>query len=128
MEQYLEEKIPQLLSELLGLALLDSLQHLVRLLNEVWLQRLGGLFPIPGTALIAAQPSHDINQLSKQGPFIRGTVPLFSHHRATPVSALLCQARLTGLKNAPPCGTEVNAVAYRTRTFAARNPASSPFT
>ena len=50
-EDHLERDVPQLLAELVGGPFVDGLQHLVGLLDEVGLDALVRLLPVPGAAV-----------------------------------------------------------------------------
>ena len=70
-EEDLEQDVAQLLLQVVGIALVDGLGHLVGLLDEVAPDALVGLFPVPGAAPGMAQPGH------QQAQVLYG-IPLFA--------------------------------------------------
>ncbi len=62
MKHHLEQQISQFILEMLRVAALDGIRHLVGLLDGVRRNAGKGLLPIPGAAVGGSQPRHDGEQ------------------------------------------------------------------
>ncbi len=65
-EDDLEHDVAKFLAELARVILVDRFQDLVRLLDEVGLDALMRLLPIPRAAVLAPEARHDPDQLPEQ--------------------------------------------------------------
>jgi len=80
LEDHLEEQVAELLAELAGVALLDGGDDLVGLLDDVGLERLGGLLAVPGAAAGGAQASHELDE--GREPVVAGGLVAGDHDSA----------------------------------------------
>jgi hypothetical protein len=71
MEDHLQQEVAELVAEPVGIARVDGLQRLVRLLQQMAAQGLVGLFEVPGTPARTAQPMHHPQQV--QDPVAGGS-------------------------------------------------------
>ena len=62
MESDLDQQVAQLFGQHAGVPKVDGLQYLVGLLQQVALQRLVGLLPVPRAASGRPEPRHDVDQ------------------------------------------------------------------
>jgi hypothetical protein len=61
-EHHLEQEVAQLLAQMVEAPLVDRLDHLVRFLDQVGLERIACLLSVPWATAFASQASHDGKQ------------------------------------------------------------------
>ena len=62
LEDHLQQQVAEFLADLALVALLDRADDLVGLLDDVGLERLGGLLAVPRAAVGRAQPRHQLDE------------------------------------------------------------------
>ena len=91
---HLQQQVPQFLTEVPHIPLVDSFKNLVCLLGEIALEGGMGLLPVPRAAVGAAQPGDDRHQLIEVFQIIRGVrithitfllFTTFTNYKFTPV-------------------------------------------
>src|SRR5207245_11111449 len=65
-KDHLQEEVAELVAQRLRIAAFDRLEHLVRLLDHIGAEALGGLRAIPRAAAGAAQPCHDVDEAQER--------------------------------------------------------------
>ena len=85
MEHNLEQYVPQLLPEVLGVLLVDGLHSLIGLLQEIAPDGLVGLLGVPGAAAGGAQNAHNLHQVRH----VIGILILKIYHISSPPASYI---------------------------------------
>ena len=103
LEDHLQQQVAEFLADLALVALLDRADDLVRLLDDVGLERFGGLLAVPRAAVGRAQPRHELDEARE--PVVGGVSVLVIHDSAI---LLACAPRAGAPARGPGTLTETD--------------------